>query len=381
MDAIGWVTFLAVLGLVIQANWEWRLTRGWRRFRRETLPAEELATPVDVVMCVRNGEAEVADWFEAMMSQGQISLRITIVDDGSTDGTPEILTGLAARAPHTFRTVRVDNTRPGKKDALQAGIASTEGPFLWLTDVDCRPADPTTAARMLAPLASNAADIVLGTSLPRLGPSSSVLPLLDGLRVARTYIGWAGEGMAYMAVGRNWAFRRALWPGVESHAGIVASGDDDLTLQAMMQKGATEPRVTAVFERPAQMDTRAPATVRSAGRAKRRHLSTGAHYPPGVVFVLALPSLAAACWALATFVALRQPPEVLHTGVWIAGGAGAAMWSIHALTFRSFARACGIRTRLQWMGWVQPLAWFWLAGQTALSTFTSLTKKGGRVWS
>lgn len=381
MDAIGWVTFLAVLGLVIQANWEWRLTRGWRRFRRETPPAADLATPVDVVMCVRNGEAEVADWFEAMMSQGQTSLRITIVDDGSTDGTPEILKGLAARAPHTLRTLRVDNTRPGKKDALQVGIESTNGPFLWLTDVDCRPADPTTAARMLAPLARNAADIVLGTSLPRLGPSSSILPLLDGLRVARTYIGWAGEGMPYMAVGRNWAFRRALWPGVEAHAGTVASGDDDLTLLAMMRKGAKEPRVTAVFDRAAQMDTRAPATWRSAGLAKRRHLSTGAHYPPGVVFVLALPSVAAACWALATLVALRQSSEVLHTAVWIAGVAGGAMWSIHALTFRSFARACGIRNRLQWLGWLQPLVWFWLIYQTALSTTIPRQQRGEGVWS
>lgn len=380
MDAIGWVTFLAALGLVIHLNWEWRVTRGWQRFRQPAPPAG-VDTAVDVVMCVRNGEAEVADWFEAMMAQAQISLRITIVDDGSTDGTPEILKGLVARTPHTLRTLRVENTRPGKKDALQAGIASMEGPFIWLTDVDCRPADPTTAARMLAPLARNAADIVLGMSLPRLGPSSSILPMLDGLRVARTYIGWAGEGMPYMAVGRNWAFRRTLWSGVESHAGTVASGDDDLTLQAMMRKGAKEPRVTAVFDRPAQMDTRAPATVRSAGRAKRRHLSTGAHYPPGIVFVLALPSVAAACWALATLVALRQPSEVLHTGVWIAGGAGAAMWSIHALTFRSFARACGIRTRLQWMGWLQPMVWFWLVYQTALSTFASRQEKGEEVWS
>lgn len=379
MEAIGWVTFLAVLGFVIQANWEWRLTRGWRHFRRMAAPAV-VATPVDVVMCVRNGEADVADWHAAMMAQENVALRVTIVDDGSTDATPDILKNLAPRAPHTLRILRVEHTRPGKKDALQAGLESTDGPLVWLTDVDCRPASPTTAARMLAPLAEDQADIVLGTSLPLHLPTR-LLPLIDGLRVARTYIGWAGEGMPYMAVGRNWAFRRALWPGVEAHAGKVASGDDDLTLQAMMQKGATEPRVTARFERAAQMDTWAPATWRAASRAKRRHLSTGAHYPPGVVFLLAMPSMAAACWALAVVVALRLAPEVLHTGLWIAGGAGAAMWSIHALTFRSFARACGIRTRLQWMGWVQPLAWFWLAGQTALSTFSSLRKQGGRVWS
>lgn len=380
MDAIGWVTFLAALGLVIHLNWEWRVTRGWQRFRQPAPPVGA-DTAVDVVMCVRNGEGEVADWFEAMMSQDQITLHITIVDDGSTDSTPEILSGLAARAPHTLRTLRVENTRPGKKDALQAGISSTDGPLLWLTDVDCRPAAPTTAASMLAPIASNAADIVLGTSLPRLGSSSSILPLLDGLRVARTYIGWAGEDMPYMAVGRNWAFRRALWPGVEAHAGRVTSGDDDLTLQEMMRTGPSEPRVTALFEREAQMDTRAPASRRAAARAKRRHLTTGAHYPPGVVFLLALPSLAAGCWALAWMVALGQSSEVLHTAVWIAGVAGGAMWSIHALTFRSFARACGIRTRLQWLGWLQPLVWFWLVYQTALSTTIPRQERGEGVWS
>jgi hypothetical protein len=380
VDAIGWVTFLAALGLVIHLNWEWRLTRGWQRFRQPAPPAG-VDVAVDVVMCVRNGEGEVADWFEAMMSQDQITLHITIVDDGSTDSTPEILSGLAARAPHTLRTLRIENTRPGKKDALQAGIDGSAGPFIWLTDVDCRPASPTAVSRILAPLASNKADIVLGTSLPRLDHPPAILPLIDGLRVARTYIGWAGEDMPYMAVGRNWAFRRALWPGVEAHAGRVASGDDDLTLQEMMRTGASEPRVMALFEREAQMDTRAPASRRAAARAKRRHLTTGAHYPPGVVFLLALPSLAAGCWALAWMVALGQSSEVLHTAVWIAGVAGGAMWSIHALTFRSFARACGIRTRLQWLGWLQPLVWFWLVYQTALSTAIPRQQRGEGVWS
>lgn len=381
--------FLFAFGLVIFLNWEWRLTRGWRKWQNREEQAEVEGLPIlDVVMCVRNGVQELPGWLDGMSAQEGVALRITVVDDDSTDGTAELLAGAQIAAPHSLCVVHVKDTRPGKKDALAAGLDRAEGPWVWLTDVDCRPVSTTTAVRMMSPLLAGAGDVVLGVSLPQLsspslernGSWARAFAMADALRIARTYLGWAGEGMPFMAVGRNWAFRRELWPGIGSHVDVVASGDDDLVLQEMLSKGsggAAALRVVGMMEPASQMATRAPVDWTAMARAKRRHLSTGNHYPTGVLFLLGLPAAAGLLWGLAAVLAAGQGVEVFHSGLWIAVGTLGAMWMLHALTFRSFVRACGIRTADQWLGLWQPGVWLWLMGQT----FVAALSGEKRVWS
>lgn len=349
-----WSIFLSMLGAAILWQWDMRLTSGWRSFRASKLPGA--APVVDVVMCVRNGENHLPKWLAAISNQTHVQLQITIVDDGSTDGTPEILEAASVSKPHTLEALRIENSRPGKKDALAAGLKASAGEWVWLTDVDCVPRTETTVARMVEPIASREADVVAGVSLPE----NRDFAWADALRVARTYVGLAGQGMPYMAVGRNWAFRREFWPGMEGHAHI-ASGDDDLTLQEMLERPGGA-RVMCLMDRDAQTTTNSPKSHRARNQQKRRHLSTGRHYPAGVLFLLAMPTMGALLWAAGLVLALNV--EVFHTALWIAAGAGGALWTHHALNFRSFARGCGVADLPVWLGWGSPVGWVWLAGLT-----------------
>ncbi len=87
---------------------------------------------------------------------------IVCVDDGSRDGTVDVLHDLARRVP-TLRLVRHEQNR-GYGAAVRSGFAAARLPWLFLMDTD-RQFDPEEFATLAA--ASSAADIVTGYRLQR----------------------------------------------------------------------------------------------------------------------------------------------------------------------------------------------------------------------
>jgi cellulose synthase/poly-beta-1,6-N-acetylglucosamine synthase-like glycosyltransferase len=72
---------------------------GWSLpFREEDGILTTSATPpLSILLPVRDGEATIAGAIESILSQSFAAFELLVVDDGSEDGTPEILRGLAAR--------------------------------------------------------------------------------------------------------------------------------------------------------------------------------------------------------------------------------------------------------------------------------------------
>jgi glycosyltransferase involved in cell wall biosynthesis len=64
---------------------------------------------------------------------------VIVVDNASTDATPEVIARAAAGFPVALRRVR--ETTPGKTPALNAGLAAAKGQILALTDDDVLVAD------------------------------------------------------------------------------------------------------------------------------------------------------------------------------------------------------------------------------------------------
>jgi glycosyltransferase involved in cell wall biosynthesis len=88
------------------------------------------------------------------------SLEIVVVDDGSTDGTRELLTD----GPALDRRVRVvlhDRNR-GKGAALRTGFAEARGRFVIVQDADLE-YDPSDYPKVLDPLERGLADVVYGS--------------------------------------------------------------------------------------------------------------------------------------------------------------------------------------------------------------------------
>jgi glycosyltransferase involved in cell wall biosynthesis len=88
---------------------------------------------ISVVMPVFNGARFVASAIESIQNQTLGDFEFIIVDDGSTDRTPDILKAYAQRDPR-IRLVRQDNA--GIVGALNRGIEEARAPLLARMDAD-----------------------------------------------------------------------------------------------------------------------------------------------------------------------------------------------------------------------------------------------------
>jgi glycosyltransferase involved in cell wall biosynthesis len=88
---------------------------------------------VSVVMPVRDGERFLRQAVDSVLDQTLVDLELIVVDDGSTDSTPELLAAAAARDSR----VRVHRQEPGGLTvALNAGCALARAPLIARMDAD-----------------------------------------------------------------------------------------------------------------------------------------------------------------------------------------------------------------------------------------------------
>jgi glycosyltransferase involved in cell wall biosynthesis len=85
---------------------------------------------------------------------------IVVVDDGSTDGTRELLLGLQA-GDGMLRVILQDRNR-GKGAALRRGFQAARGAVIIVQDADLE-YDPADYAALLAPIERGVADVVYGS--------------------------------------------------------------------------------------------------------------------------------------------------------------------------------------------------------------------------
>ena len=88
---------------------------------------------VSVVMSVYNDEAYLPSSMESLLGQEGVAFEVVVVDDGSTDKSPEILASFA-HADARVRVVRQENT--GLTRALARGCAEAKGDLIARQDAD-----------------------------------------------------------------------------------------------------------------------------------------------------------------------------------------------------------------------------------------------------
>jgi glycosyltransferase involved in cell wall biosynthesis len=98
-----------------------------------------------------------------------VDLEMVVVDDGSTDGTRELLHQLAERSdPAPFHLVLHEANR-GKGAAVRTGLAAGRGDYLLIQDADLE-YDPREYPRLLQPILDDEADVVYGSRFLGGGP-------------------------------------------------------------------------------------------------------------------------------------------------------------------------------------------------------------------
>jgi glycosyltransferase involved in cell wall biosynthesis len=127
--------------------------------RDRTVPSKLRKLSVVVpVYNERNTLVEVVRRMRAVELPDTIDREIVVVDDGSSDGTRDVLRQLG---DSTVRVVMHENNR-GKGAAVRTGFAQASGDYVLIQDADLE-YDPEDWPRMLAPVLSGKARVVYGS--------------------------------------------------------------------------------------------------------------------------------------------------------------------------------------------------------------------------
>ena len=121
-------------------------------------------TRLSVVIPAYNERATVQDLLvrvaQAPLPPG-VGLEMIVVDDGSRDGTRELLAGLEKAADPPFRLILHPENR-GKGAAIRTGFAAATGDVVLVQDADLE-YDPREYPKLLQPILDNEADVVYGS--------------------------------------------------------------------------------------------------------------------------------------------------------------------------------------------------------------------------
>lgn len=124
-----------------------------------------MTPPVSVVIAVRDGARYLPDALASVLHQTVAAAELIVVDDGSSDGSGEVV---AARAPEARLIVQPPT---GYAAAVNRGVAEASSPLLAFLDADDR-WTATALADRLAVLAeaAHAVDVVVGSTQNFLSP-------------------------------------------------------------------------------------------------------------------------------------------------------------------------------------------------------------------
>jgi len=114
---------------------------------------------LSVVIPVYNERATIEELLKRVQAV-PIDKEIVVVDDGSIDGTRELLRGL--QAPDSGVRVLFQETNQGKGAALRRGFTEARGAVVLVQDADLE-YDPADYPQLLEPIERGVADVVYGS--------------------------------------------------------------------------------------------------------------------------------------------------------------------------------------------------------------------------
>ena len=123
-----------------------------------------MAAPIDapllsIVIPVYNEREWVAELVRRVLEQ-PFRMELILIDDGSTDGTRDILPTLAEE--HEAVRVLMHDVNQGKGAALRTGFADAKGDVIVIQDADLE-YDPRDYGKLLEPILDGRADVVYGS--------------------------------------------------------------------------------------------------------------------------------------------------------------------------------------------------------------------------
>jgi cellulose synthase/poly-beta-1,6-N-acetylglucosamine synthase-like glycosyltransferase len=304
--------------------------RQLRFLKKEITAPPAIWQPVSVLICANNEENNLSTNLNSILNQQYDgTFEVIVVNDGSTDGTKDVLRKLQSQNTHL--TVVNLSTHSGKKKALMEAVATAKYDLLLMTDADCLPASNHWLQIMTSQL-HGSKEIAAGY-----GGYEATTGLLNAFTRWETmhtfmqYSSYALAGLPYMAVGRNMACTRGAMQKAMAdpiwHA--LPSGDDDL----LVRISGTPVNTITVCDPAAFTVSAAKDTWKSWAHQKQRHLSTGKYYR----------------WETKLFLALYG---ISHAGMWLSLLLLIPVSDYPGLILSLFSARC----ILTWLAWARTSA-------------------------
>lgn len=121
----------------------------------------------------RESLSELHAWITRVVTAMEVTYEIIFIDDGSTDGSWEVIEGLHAEDPHV-RAVRFARNY-GKSPGLQTGFSRAEGAVVITMDADLQDS-PDEIPELYRMIREEGYDVVSGWKKKRYDPLSKTLP-------------------------------------------------------------------------------------------------------------------------------------------------------------------------------------------------------------
>ena len=116
---------------------------------------------LDVIIPVYNEKKTIEIIVDKVLQYKELNTKIIIVNDGSTDGTSDIVNNLKIKHPNSIKVLNHDNNL-GKGAAIKTAFQNLESEFVLIQDADLE-YDPSDYSKLLKPLLKNQADVVYGS--------------------------------------------------------------------------------------------------------------------------------------------------------------------------------------------------------------------------
>lgn len=385
LHILDWI-LIGATGVLFLAQFYWYcryMAAPARALRRRKMadsqnPESENPQPgVSVILCAHNEGDNLSHYLQALLTQDYPTYEVIVVDDGSEDDTRAVIERYMARDERLHMTFVPFGARVGstKKLALTLAAKSARYDYLLLTDADCVPESNRWISEMMKGFgdAERTKEIVLGFGayFEEKGFVNRLVrydTLFNGLH----YLGAALCGHPYMGVGRNLAYRKALFfeSGGFSHLMTNRAGDDDLFVNHV----ATRSNTAVVVTRDSYTWSPAKKSLRDWLQQKRRHVSVSPAYKPVTKFRLALePMIRGLFYAvvIATIVwqvlewgcpwtnfGLQWLPSMVAVGLFL------LRWQIQTVVINTSARRMGLKRfgmlSVLWFDISLPLVNLWM---------------------
>ena len=331
-------------------------------------PIRGAAPRVSVVVAARDEERHIEVAVRALLAQDYPDVELIVVDDRSTDRTPELLRAIAGDEPR-LAVVRVDALPDGwlgKNHALQRGADRATGALLLFADADVVLA-PDALSRAVRLLELERGDhlTVAPDMLAPTWPLALVVNyfMMWFLLYLRPWRAPDPRSRAFIGIGAFNLVRASAYQSIEGHRRIALRPDDDIMLGKLLKRSGFRQLIAT-----AQGTVRVEwyRTLGELARGFRKNAFAGLEYSTLMVLGAIAGNLALGVWP---FVA-----------VWLTGGAERWLYATAGIAqVIAYAGPLLARRERLWLAALYPAAAVLFVG-ILLAAVGRTLRRGGIEW-